>query len=269
MKNVIVCSLNDPAGSNIRERLLERFPFEMQDDWFDGSPVYAFDNTFLASSRKDIVFVEGLDQKFNDCNYIFISRHRAESGMPSLTAHFTGNFGPPSFGGNPGEISRYSPAKLKNYMKELYSLRSTIPDSYKITIEATHHGPTDLLRPVLFVELGSSEMQWVDMIAAETIATALIASLKSNAEYRKCAIGVGGTHYSEKFNKYILETEIALGPTVPKYALGYLDEDLLNQILSKSDVKVESAIIDRKGLGEYKTKVLQLLKTIGLEIISS
>ncbi|MDG6998686.1 MAG: D-tyrosyl-tRNA(Tyr) deacylase [Nitrososphaerota archaeon] len=268
MKNVIICSLNDPAGSNIRERLLENFPFTMLDDWFDGSPVYVLDDAFLVTSKKDIVFVDGLDQKFADCSYFFVSRHRAESGIPSLTAHFTGNFGPANFGGNPREIAMYSPAKLKNYMRELHSIRSTISDIYKITIEATHHGPTDLHSPVLFVELGSSEEQWVDIKVAERVAIALMASMKSDATYSKCALGVGGTHYPDKFNKYLLESEIALGPVVSKYALENLDEDLLNQILIKSDTKVEWAIVDRKGLGQHKERVLQLLKSNGLEIIS-
>ena len=269
MKNVIVCSLNDPAGTNIRERLLERFPFEMQSDWFDDSPIYSLGNTLLASSRKDIVFVDGLDQKFGECNYIFISKHRAESGIPSLTSHFTGNFGSASFGGNPREIAKYSPTMLKKYMNELNSLRSSIPDSYKITIEATHHGPTDLRSPVLFVELGSSENEWVDVEAADRVATALNASLDSGAECKKCAIGVGGTHYPEKFNKYLFESSIGLGPVIPKYALEHLDESLLNQMLSKSDMKVDSVIIDRKGLGEHKERVTQLLNGSGLEIISA
>lgn len=241
----------------------------MQDDLFDGCPIYACDNTFLASSRKEIVFVEGLDEKFDACNYIFVSRHRAESGIPSLTAHFTGNFGQATFGGNSREIARYSPARLKNYMRELYSLRSTIPESYKLTIEATHHGPTDLRWPILFVELGSSESQWIDIKSAERIATALMTSLRSNVEYRKCAIGVGGTHYPEKFNKFLLDTEIGLGPVVPKYALEHLDKDLLSQMLSKSDMKIESAIVDRKGLGEHKERVLRLLNSSGLEVISA
>lgn len=269
MRKVIVCSSNDPAGSNIRDRLIERFSFKLQDDLFDNSEIYALDDTFLVSSRKEIVFVEGLDQNFSNCSYIFISRHRAESGIPSLTSHFTGNFGAATFGGNPHEIARYSPSMLKSYMIELNSMRGAIDDSYNITIEATHHGPTDLQWPVLFVELGSSEKEWGDTKAAERIATALMASLKSPVPCSKCAIGVGGTHYPDKLNKYLLDTDICLGPVIPKYALEHLDEALLNQMVSKSTTKVESAIVDRKGLGEHKDRVLQLLKNSGLEIISA
>ena len=124
----------------------------------------------VVSAKKDIVFVDQLDETFGDCRYVFISRHRAESGIPSLTAHFTGNFGPATFGGNPSEIAKYSPQLLKNYMIELSSLRNEIDNSYRITLEATHHGPTSLKSPVLFVELGSTEKEWGDVATASLIA---------------------------------------------------------------------------------------------------
>ena len=93
MKTIIICSLNDSAGTNIRERLLEKYAFSEDDFYFDGNPVYKFGTELiLVSSRSDIVFVDNLDDQFHDCRFVFISRHRAESGIPSLTAHFTGNF---------------------------------------------------------------------------------------------------------------------------------------------------------------------------------
>src|SRR5579864_994517 len=101
-KTVIVCSLNDHAGTNIRERLVEKFPFRETDTFFDGSPAYLLSEDIqLVSSRKDIIYVDDLDSSFKNVQYVFISKHRAESGIPSLTAHFTGNFGPATFGGSP------------------------------------------------------------------------------------------------------------------------------------------------------------------------
>ena len=141
LKWVIVCSLNDLAGTNIKERLTENFPFRETGEIFDSSPVYCWGSKLLVSSHKDIVYVDDLDNKFTDSIYIFISRHRAESGIPSLTAHFVGNFGDAVFGGNPSEIGRYSPGVLKNYSITLNSLRKEIPSTYNITLEATHHGP--------------------------------------------------------------------------------------------------------------------------------
>ena len=157
VKTVIVSSLNDSAGTNIRDRLLESYPFKATDGQFDSSPVYSWNDKIIVSGRKDIAFVDHLDETFGDCRYVFLSRHVAESGIPSLTAHFTGNFGAAAFGGNPGEIARYSPRMLKNYLIELNSLRNEIPDYYNVTLEATHHGPTSLQSPIMFVELGSGK----------------------------------------------------------------------------------------------------------------
>lgn len=268
MNYVVVSSLKDQAGTNIRERLLDNYPFEDTGDWYDDSPIYSYGNLAVVTSRKDIRFVEGLDQRFSDCNYIFVSKHISESGVPSLTAHFTGNFGDAAFGGNPREISRYSPRILKNYIKELARQRSFSPDSYKITIEATHHGPTNLRSPLMFVELGSSKKEWLDTAAARTIAGALVASLRSNTQWVKCAIGVGGTHYPEKMNKYLLDSEFAIGPSIPKYALEHFDNVILNQMISKSDAKVDYAIVDRKGLGHHKERVIRMLNDACLEIIN-
>ncbi len=265
MKYVIVCSLCNIASANIRERLLDEFPFEESKEFFGPSPIYEWGNKVVVSSSKEIVRVTGLDEVFERVQYVFVSTHRAESGIPSLTAHFTGNFGNNSLGGNAHEIARYSPSLLKRYFIEINSLRSSIDAEYTITLEATHHGPTDLNSPVMFVEMGSSEKQWQDVKTASIISKALISSIESKKTFDKCAIAVGGTHYSDKFNKVELETEFALGPIIPKYALDYLDGSILQQILSKSDQPIEYALLDWKGLGKNKAKVLKLLDQAGLE----
>jgi D-aminoacyl-tRNA deacylase len=267
VKNVIVCSLRDPAGTNIKERLLERYPFkESNSDFFDDNPVYSIGtNLFIVSSQQDIIFVDNLESQFQDSRFIFISRHRAESGIPSLTAHFTGNFGSADFGGNPGEIANYSPSLLKSYMLSLNSLRSHINPIYNLTLEATHHGPTSMKSSVLFVELGSTEIQWVDMKTAALISQALMATLDSDKKFSKCAIGIGGTHYPEKLNKLIFDSDYALGPIIPKYALQYFSTKLIEQILAKSDQEIKTALIDTKGLGKFKEEVYRILNDFGLE----
>jgi D-aminoacyl-tRNA deacylase len=269
LKTVIVCSANDPAGTNIRDRLLEKFPFHETDELFQNSKIYSWSDLFVVSSSKDIVFVDGLDEQFGESRCVFISRHRAESGIPSLTAHFTGNYGENSFGGNPREIARFSPSLLKNYFIELSSRRETIPAAYNVTLEATHHGPSSLKSPLIFVELGSSERQWVDAKAASEIADALMKAVQSKRTFNKCAVAIGGTHYSEKFNAVELGSEIALGPTVPKYALEHFDRGILDQILRKGDQPIRSALIDAKGLGKHKESVLKLIEETGLELIKA
>lgn len=267
MKTVIVNSADDPAGSNIHDRLVEDFAFEQTSDVYDGLPVYANSEALLITSKKEIVFVGDLDDCFPDCKYVFISRHQAESGIPSLTAHFTGNFGRNDFGGNPREIARYSPSLLKQYFSSLHSLKSEIPSLYNLTLEATHHGPTSLENSVLFVELGSGPEQWKDQNAAHCVAKALVncVQLKDNSE--KCALAFGGMHYSQKFNDFILESEFALGPIVPKYALEFLNQPMMEQLVRKGDQKITHALLDMKGLASHKVKVVKLVNEFGLEMI--
>jgi D-aminoacyl-tRNA deacylase len=269
VKTVIVCSLNDSAGTNIRERLIEKFDFRDSGQVFEDSPIYEADGVLIVSSSREIIFVDGLDERLGqETRYVFASRHVAESGIPSLTAHFTGNFGEASFGGKDREISYYSPALLKNYMTALFSKRNKIPDSYNITIEATHHGPTSLRSSVLFVELGSTDVQWEDTETAGFIAESIMEAIRSERSYEKCGIGIGGTHYPEKLNKIVLDTDIAIGPAVPKYSLEYFDAGMVSQILEKSDQKITAAIIDQKGLGKFKENVTKVISESGLERIN-
>jgi D-aminoacyl-tRNA deacylase len=268
LKTIVACSLNDPAGTNIRERLLENFEFKETDLQYDGNPVYSIEpDLLLVSSDKGIVFIEDLDTIFAPERVVFISRHYAESGIPSLTAHFTGNFGRSDFGGNNGEIAKFSPSLLKNYMLELRRVTQDISSSYNVTLEATHHGPTSLKSSVLFVELGSTEAQWRDTTAAEKIANSLMLAINSSQTYNKCAVCIGGTHYSEKFNAFLIESEFALGPIVPKHGLEFFTPEILKQILEKSDQKINHALIDKKGLGKYKAETLRILDGFGLEKI--
>jgi D-aminoacyl-tRNA deacylase len=269
MSSIIICSLNDPAGTNIRERLIESDEFEETDEMYDGYPVYSKDQARIVCSHKDIVFVDDVESHFGYANYYYISRHRAESGQPSLTCHVTGNFGPNALGGNPGEICTYSPSRLKNYFLELNEMRDRIPEKYELTLEATHHGPTSLKSPMQFVELGSTPEQWVDVEAAEFVAEALFKSLEKQARYDKCAIGIGGTHYPEKFGKFILsEADVALGPIIPKYSLEYFSEKILAEMINKSTEQVRLALIDKKGLGQHKERVMNILKTSTLELVN-
>jgi D-aminoacyl-tRNA deacylase len=259
---------------NIFNCLLDNFGFEKTDLFFDSSPIYKFENLSLVTIRQEIVRPNpDLDIQFgfSDSYFVFVSRHRAESGIPSLTGHFTGNFGAADSGGNSKEMSRYCPSVLKRYMIELQSLKEKLPSKYNVTLEATHHGPTELKKPLMFVELGSSETEWGDKDAATQIAAAIVRSLSNKKEdkrYGKCAIGLGGTHYPEKFSKLeFLDSEIAMGAIVPKYSLQYLDERMMKQIIEKSEEKISIVALDWKGLGKEKSRINELVNSFDLEIL--
>jgi D-aminoacyl-tRNA deacylase len=150
-------------------------------------------------------------------------------------------------------------------MINLYEKLDKLKD-YQIVIEATHHGPTSLSKPSLFIEIGSSIEQWNDRNAIEIVCDTLIQTLRDIRYARKVAIGLGGTHYPLKFNKLLLESEYALGHIAPKYALEFVDEHILDQMIDKSIEKIDNIILDWKGLGREKERLKDLLSSYNLEI---
>lgn len=264
---VLVSSVKDPASSNIAQRLCEDHGFESTEVILLGKPVYQKDSILLVTIDTEIVRPPDLDSYFNPLAYVFLSRHRAESGIPSLTAHTTGNFKDEAIlGGKPREVGRVNPDLLKNYMLSLEKRRDEL-EGLQITLEATHHGPTSLLRPVLFVEIGSAEENWKDERIGGVVADALMESLNSIKVWEKVAVCFGGTHYPEKFNKLVLEDDIALASVVPKYALEGVDGVMFGSLIQASTRFPRFIALDWKGMGSHKEKILEFAKQFAMELI--
>lgn len=263
---VILASTSDLASRTLGDAV-ESEGFASTGVELLGHPVYQRGPLLLARFEDMVITPPNLDEYFNPQAYIFLSRHSAGSGIPSLTAHTTGNFGTEAeIGGEPRELGRSDPALLKNYLIALWKRRDEVP-KYKVTMEATHHGPTSLQRPVLFVELGSSEEFWGDAQAAGVVARALLDSLTEKQVWSRVALGFGGTHYSEKFTKLSVDGDMAFSFVAPKYSLDKIDEGMLGQMLHKTSAPVKYAVLDWKGLGPHKDKVVGLVRQFGLEEI--
>ena len=169
-------------------------------------------------------------------------------------------------GGAAKELGRSNPSLLKNYLISLSKRRERV-GGYEITMEATHHGPTSLQKPVLFVELGSSEKYFGDANAAAVVGEALLESLMEKTVWSKAAIGFGGTHYPEKFTKLVVEEDMALSFVAPKYALEHVDERMVGQMLQRTTSPVKYALLDWKGLGAHKDRIRGLASQFGLEVV--
>jgi len=264
---VLVATPNELASRTLATAVIQRHGFESTGVNLFGKPVYQKDSYLLFFFEGMIVDPPELDSYFNPQAYVFLSRHSAESGIASLTAHTVGNFGAEAkIGGRPRELGRVNPDLLKNYMRAL-SNRKAGAEAYEVTIEATHHGPTGLAKPVLFVELGASEKNWGDSKAAGVVADSLMESLTEKRVWSKVALGFGGTHYPEKFRDLLVEGDIALSFVVPRYALENIDEKMMGEMLAKTSVPIRYAALDWKGLGAHKEKISSLAGQFGLEVI--
>ncbi len=195
-----------------------------------------------------------------DLDYIVVaSRHSSRSGKPSLTVHPTGNFGKAMYGGRPRELQWI----VANPMRDVYlELLRDPPRGYDISMEATHHSPTQFETPMFFAELGSSKRQWRDESTARYLTEAIVDGIRARGE-APVAIGFGGGHYCPTFS--VLERETAFGHIAAKHSLDLLTPELIGQMVEKTKEGVERAVFDKGLKGHQRKKVEVALKKLGLE----
>jgi D-aminoacyl-tRNA deacylase len=183
-----------------------------------------------------------------------------------LTCHAIGNWGKAELGGKDATLVLSSAFLLRNYLLELEKQKLQKNLDFEVTLECTHHGPF-LSKPTVFIELGSSEEQWSNAIAAQAVAETIAkaTSLDCNSAVIP-AIGVGGTHYCSEFSKLVLRKPFAFSHICPEYALQNFNEALLQQAVACSLEKPQLVVIDWKGLGKQKEKILSLFSNQSLPI---
>ncbi len=267
---VLVASDKDLAGQTMIRYLSDKVGFELEKGRADSDgPLTCnrYKNVNLHVVSTDLLHQEDLDKAYPQAlAFIFLSKHKSDSKIPTLTCHCTGNFSGNPYGGNPREIGTSFPSLQKKYLQALTATRDRVPE-YEIIIEATHHGPTSLAKPVLFVELGSSERHWSDRNAASVICDVLLGVLEHGfVPCKKVGIALGGTHYPTKFNRLLLGSEFGLAAIASKHNLPAVDRQMLDQMLFKSIEKVTNIVVDSKGLGGDRERIMGMAEDTGLEI---
>jgi D-aminoacyl-tRNA deacylase len=245
-KFLIVASKLDTAGINITTQLSQFGDF----------------NFYLVD--KEIIFTENLDlEKINQYDFIiFASKHASEKKEKSLSVHAPGNWRLAEFGGEKERVCKSSAQFQKQLFEKIHENYDKYHmKEYKITLEATHHGPL-IDKPCIFVEIGSTENEWKDRKAGFVIARAISETLKSFKEnpYNETAIAIGGPHYCPNFNKIQLKSNVAISHIIPQYVLP-LTEEMVKEAIDKTEEEVDFALLDWKGLGnsEKRQEVLDIL----------
>tara|TARA_B100000408_G_scaffold113311_1_gene90432 strand:- start:310 stop:1050 length:741 start_codon:yes stop_codon:yes gene_type:complete len=222
---LLVAYEKDPAGHNIAK-------FISQGMEKDGD-VYRGKDFDLAIISSQVISADWLEEKFDYNGYVFLSKHAAESGVLALTCHNTGNFSDAKFGGYSKQVSIPHPYIQKSYIQNLWKIRNRFPQ-FQITIEATHHGPTALNKPALFIEIGTTEKEWNDVNLCNSVGQVIIDVMKEPQKSYPIAICFGGTHYPEKFTDELIHGRYSLGTVIPKYALEQIDHSLFSHIIERN-----------------------------------
>jgi D-aminoacyl-tRNA deacylase len=254
---LIVSSDHDQASSLMLKSLLARSgwkPLQPQQQKGDGaekpqlctfSAAWAhssgralmaqLEGTMLQADEVDVSF----EQQFqlppsggsSVSDVIFISKHKAASGTPALTAHPIGLPNPAAeavHGGRAGMMPAPSP-RLAPVLRALTRCAASagLAGEFEVCFEATHHGPFVSRSPCMFVEIGSSEPQWGREDAAEVWATTLGELLgldgspqdpdmspwllAGTSNYVDVVVGLGGGHYTPKMGDYARKSGALVG----------------------------------------------------------
>ncbi|MDN7024524.1 D-tyrosyl-tRNA(Tyr) deacylase [Methanoculleus sp. FWC-SCC1] len=243
MRIAIVNSRQDPGGVNIRQHLLSLL--DGPEDW---PLTEQHDLTFLEVDER-LIYQDRIDAGLDADLILFISRHSSRHPVPALTVHVTGNYAAAALG---GEERMLAPAAPEWMHALLHRCARSAPEGYRVSYEVTHHGPTDLATPSLFVEIGSTEKEWTDPAAGRAVATSILTAQPASTIN---LIGFGGTHYA------VRQTAIALGS---RAAFGHiassnrqvptLDLAMVRAMAEKS--RAVAAYVDRKALSREEERLV-------------
>lgn len=248
-KVALVYSIMDPAGVLIAKKIMEI-----------GKPDWAT----IYEINEDIIYANL--SKIKETDIVFLSRHESESGTKSLTVHMIGNFGEAKFGGKGRELCGTLAKIGANYLRSMNEKNISsglAKQGFVVTLEATHHGPFSM-KNCLFIEIGSSAIDWKNELAAKIIAETIINETQKKVVNR-VVIGLGGGHYSPEFTKLCLRQNFAFGHICPKHQLAELNKELILKMIEKS--KANEIVLDWKGLKENKEKIVELCRKTKIPIL--
>jgi D-aminoacyl-tRNA deacylase len=251
---IIYCK-NNIAGKNIVDRFKEiSFSPHIPIIELKKETIYSKINTKKYPELKEIDFL------------FFASTHKSKKGDPSLCLHTAGNWKEAELGGKAGKVCMTSAFVMKYLFQKLNEnaiKEKEIFNKYKISMEATHHGPLVEI-PSCFIELGSLDNEWKDEKAARIIAKTIISL--NDIEFRELknkswipTIALGGGHYCLNFNKIQLNNIYAISHVIPNYNFP-INEQILKEAEKKTKEQIKEVLIDWKSIDEKERE--NIIKTI-------
>jgi D-aminoacyl-tRNA deacylase len=266
----VVVSRADEASQHIGDHLLELADWTERED--EARPDADGGGTYYRTEGGDVemrtfedlhLYLDGAAAAYDEPDLlVFASRHSGDTG-PLLTAHATGNFGPAEYGGGEGSLARAAPNALRAVRR---AFDEHAPDGYDVGIEATHHGPSTVGCPSLFVELGSGEAEWADPEGARAVARSTLDLRGVQASAYRTVVGFGGGHYAPRFDRVLAETDWAVGHVAADWALedmGDLRESRAVVAKAFRNSGTEFALLD----GDYP-ELEEVIDDLGFETVT-
>jgi len=265
MAILVAASERDPAALNIASCLVKDYGFDRSSE-YKSSQLLQKGDVLLARIKEESIYAETVDALARVDAVIFASKHKSEKAEPGLTVHCAGNvLNEAPYGGRPRSLAIAEPNRMRAALLTLSETREELGLPYLVSLEATHHGPTELRVPSMFVEIGSSEREWRDLAAGKAVARAIwaAATCPSNATV---AVGFGGGHYSWKHTEAVTKGQFAIGHILSKYFFESYDSAIVELAFRRTVGECSHAVVDKKGIrGAERNALIQLLKKSGRE----
>lgn len=269
---LLLCSISDEASVNIKERLLEKASWS-ESGGFRGHQVLKHDNDLLVTIEHIHLYADNIDKAVSDAtgfefeSVVFLSRHKAASGIPTLTVHPIGNFNKADYGGRPETLVPSAPDMMTSTLRSLQKGAHGLP--FQVSFEVTHHGPY-LETPTMYIEIGSDEKNWENLEAAQAIASALIESEVTRAPR---VIGIGGGHYAPRFTEVVVAKKVSFGHMIPNHSIDTADDETMKKVILMALGKSAGAklvYIHRKSMARSRaTHIKELVTSLGASVIDS
>src|SRR5687767_4061470 len=125
MSLVLVESLPDVASVGIAAALRKRPGWTESPKRFEDRPVWHYSarpDVRLVTTSKHHIHAEALDADLREAGLppseiVFLSKHKSESGRPTLTVHPLGNYRDAALGGKPGTLTPVSGASFTHMLR--------------------------------------------------------------------------------------------------------------------------------------------------------
>lgn len=269
---LLVCSVVDQASVAIRDALLSMAAW-FEAGMFEDSPVWRRDENTIVTIEQLHLGADDVDKSIEQTTgmrfdeVLFLSRHKAASGIHTLTIHPLGNYGKAEFGGRDETLIPSCPHFMTSLLRRLRIEAVGLP--FEVSFEVTHHGPF-LEKPTTFIEIGSDESMWGNRDAARAIASSIL-----NVDEIRCpvAIGIGGGHYAPRFSEVVATKKVSFGHMIPNYFIETADEQTAVKYIRMAVERtsgVKSAYIHKKSMKRSRATFLRhLVEDAGLEAIDS
>ncbi len=268
--HLVICGSKDTASMNVMENLISKHDFDRSK--VGSYEFYESDDVGIVKIDERLIYADFIDERLRKLGLdfeeiIFASRHSSKDKRKILTVHVSGNVGTADYGGKPYSLAKPSPITMKNYVLHLIERIDEL-EGFEFTLEATHHGPSEITTPSAFYEIGSTEKEWRDERAGEVVADCILKAIKDDRRDWLIAVGVGGTHYVPRQTEIMISTVFTFGHNFAKYTFPHLNEGILEKAVKISDARY--VIIDEKSVTSgVKSLIKEVAERLNVDVLKS